>query len=323
MPCKTRFLFLLVVTLPLLASCGGGQEESAEDYPSDDVTIIIPYTAGGPTDLAGRSVASFFEGELDQTVVVENLSGASGAVGTNEMLGEEPDGYTTMVFTGGTAVITPLSEEVGYTSEDIAPIGLMTEIPSVLAVREDSEYGSAEELLDAAEESPGEVNVGTPGASTPQAIELQRLNEEYRIEMSQVPFDGNSEMTSALLGGNVDAILVNASEDIVSQVDAGEFRSLAVTPEEQVEYLPDTPTLAEIGYEELTLGNSIFALGAPAGTPEEIVQRLEAALEGALQDPEVQEQLGEDYVPEEFVGAEELQERVDQLQEAYEPILGE
>lgn len=317
-------LLLLAVTLALgLASCGGaGEQESAEEYPSEDIDMIIPYTAGGPTDLAGRSVASSLEEQFGQTVVVENLPGASGAVGTNEMLSEDPDGYTIMVFTGGTAVITPLSEEVGYASEDIAPIGLMTEISSVLAVNNTSEYESAEELLEAADAEAGEVNVGTPGASTPQAIELQRLAEEYSIEVSSVPFDGNTEMISALLGENVDAILANASEDIVAQIEAGEFRPLAVTTEERVDFLPDVPTLAESGYEELTLGNSIFALGAPADTPPEIVGELEGALEEALEDPEVREQIGEDYVPEEFVGAEELQERVEEIQASYEPILG-
>ena len=321
---KLGLILFVAFLVPVLGACsseGGGSGGGEEEYPSGNITLLIPYTAGGPTDLAGRSVASYMEEAFAQTVVVENQPGASGSQATNSMLGEAADGQTLMVFTSGTSVITPLSEDVGYGPEDIAPIGIMTEVPSVLAVRSDSEYESAEDFFAAAEESPGELNVGTPGASTPQAIELSRLADEYQIEVTEVPFQGNAEMTSALLGANVDAILVNASEDIISQVDSGDFRPLAITFEERVEYLSETPTLAELGYEELTLGNSLFALGAPAETPPEVLDELENTLEQALEDEEILEIIGEEYVPDEFVGAEELRERIEEFQTAYEPIV--
>jgi tripartite-type tricarboxylate transporter receptor subunit TctC len=327
---QLRSILLAAFLVSAFAACtsngggeGGAEGANSEDYPSDDMTLLIPYTAGGPTDLAGRSVASYFEREFGQTVVVENQPGASGAQATNSMLDAEADGHTLMVFTGGTAVITPMSENLDYGPEDIAPIGLMTEIPSVLAVRGDSEYETAEDFFAAAEENPGQLNVGTPGASTPQAIELRRLADEYEVEVSQIPFQGNAEMTSALLGGNVDAVFINASEDVLANIEGDDFRPLALSLEERVEYLPDTPTLVELGYEELTLGNSFFALGAPADTPEEIIGKLESTMEEALQDEEVREQLGEEYISEEFVGAEALRERLNELQVAYEPILQE
>ena len=322
-----RRLGLLVALMALataLVSCtGGGSGESAEDYPSDDVRLLVPYGAGGPTDLAARTVAQYFEGEFDQTVLVENLAGASGAQAMNELIASQSDGYTLAIFTGGTLVITPLAQGLDYGPGDIAPIGLITEIPSTLIVRADSEYEMAEDFFTAAEENPGQLNVGTPGASTPQAIELQRLQEEYGVEVSQIPFRGNAEMTSALLGGNVDAVFINASEDVLANIDGGEFRPLAVSTAERVEYLSDVPTLKELGYEELTLANSFFALGAPADTPDEIISELESTLQEALQDEEVREQLGEQYIPEEFIGSQELKERVEELQAAYEPVLQE
>ena len=318
-------LIAVVALFAALTACtsGGGSAESAEDYPSDDVRLLVPYGAGGPTDLAARTVAKYFEDEFGQTILVENQAGASGAEATNTLRSSEPDGYTLMVFTGGTSVITPLAQGLDYGPEDIAPIGLMTEIPSTLTVRTDSEYETAEDFFAAAEENPGKLNVGTPGASTPQAIELRRLQNEYNVEVSQVPFRGNAEMTSALLGGNVDAIFINASEDVLANIDGGEFRPLAISTAERVDYLSEVPTLKELGYEKLTLANSFFALGAPAGTPEEITGKLGSTLEEALQDEEVREKLGEQYVPDEFVGAEELRERVKELQAAYEPILQE
>lgn len=323
-PTSLALLLGAVIFLTTACSSNGGGEGGEADgggFPSENIDLIVPYGAGGPTDLAARTVASYFEGAFEQTVVVENQPGASGSQATNSMLGEEADGHTLMVFTSGTSVVTPLSEDVGYGPEDIAPVGIMTEIPSVLAVRADSEYETAEDFFAAAEEDPGVLNVGTPGASTPQAIELQRLAGEYGIEVTEVPFQGNAEMTTALLGANVDAILVNASEDIISQVDSGDFRPLATTFGERVEYLPETPTLAELGYEELTLGNSFFALGAPAETPPEVLEVLETTLEEALNDEETLETIGEEYVPGEFIGSEELSERIEELQDAYEPIV--
>lgn len=177
----------------------------------------------------------------------------------------------------------------------------MSDVPSVPAVGADSPYGTVADLVTAAEQQPGVVTVGVPGASTPQGIELQRLRDEYGIEVTAVPFDGNAETTTALLGGNVDAVLINASSDVTANTDAGEFRPLAASSEERLSWLPDTPTLAESGFPELTLSG--FTFGLAGGLPEEIVTVLADALRTAHGDPEVVEQVGEEYIDEEFCGA--------------------
>lgn len=321
---KFSLLWLTGLLALGVAGCGGGgAQESAEDYPSDDIDLLVPYAAGGPADLASRTIGSYYEEEFGETVVVENQPGAAGAVAMNDLISSEPDGHTIKLIAAPATVVTPLDEDVGYEPDQFEPIGIVTEIPSVLAVQGDSEYDSAEELFEAAEESPGEINVGTPGSTTSQNIELQRLDEEYGVEVSPVPFDGSTEQTSALLGGNVDAVLINASEDVLSNIEAGEFKPLAISSAERVDYLPDVPTLSELGYEDLTLSTSLFGLAAPEETPPEIIGLLEEKLEEALEQPEVQEQLGEEYVPEEFVGSEEFQERLDEIIEVYEPLLSE
>ncbi|MCF6745368.1 tripartite tricarboxylate transporter substrate binding protein [Blastococcus sp. KM273128] len=321
-----------VALIGLVAACGGddsgggtaaeGGGGEASSYPTESIRMIVPYGAGGPTDLTTRTVGACLEEELGQTVVVENLPGGSGALATTELVAAEPDGYTLSLVTAGTMVLTPLANEVGYTKDDITPVGVMTEVPSVLAVGENSPYASAEDFFAAVEAQPGTITVGTPGASTPQAIELQRLAEEHDVQVTAVPFNGNAEMTTALLGGNVDAVLINASSDVVQNIESGAFVPLVASPEERLSWLPDTPTFEELGYDGLTLSGSTFGLAGPAGLPDDVVSTLEETLQTCLEKPDVQETLGEEYVLEEFAGADDLAEVLDRTQEVYEPILG-
>jgi tripartite-type tricarboxylate transporter receptor subunit TctC len=322
---------LAVALTGVLAGCGGGGEQdaaapgteaAAPDYPTESIRFLVPYVPGGPSDLTSRTVGACLEQELGQAVVVENKAGGSGALATTELKNAEPDGHMVGLITAGTTVLTPLANEVGYTKDDITPIGVMAEVPSVLAVGKDSPYTDAEAFFEAAKAKPGSLKVGVPGASTPQGIELQRLKDEHDVEVTVVPFNGNAEMTTALLGGNVDAILINASADVVENIEAGSFVPLVASPKERLSWLPDTPTFAELGYDGLTLSGSTFGLAGPAGLPDDVTSTLEEALQTCLDKPEVQKTLGERYVTEEFVGAEGLQQVLDETQEAYEPILG-
>jgi tripartite-type tricarboxylate transporter receptor subunit TctC len=312
---------LLLVAAGALAGCGD-DDGAGGDYPSEDIRLLVPYAAGGPTDLTTRTVGGCLESELDATVIVENLPGGSGALATAELVGAEPDGHTLSLVTAGTMVLTPLTNEVGYTVEDITPIGVMADVPSVLAVGADSPYTSAEDFVEAVEADPGTVDVGVPGASTPQGIELQRWADEHDVEVTVVPFDGNSEMTAALLGGNVDAVLINASQDVTANIDSGDFVPLIASSEERLEWLPDVPTFTELGFDGLTLSGSTFGLAGPADLPDDVVSTLEDTLRTCLEQDEVREGIGERYVPEEFAGADELAAVLDETREVYEPILG-
>lgn len=328
MPAHLARGLLVLALVAAVTACGGddaadgGTAEVASDYPTESIRFLVPYGAGGPTDLTSRTVGACLEDQLGQTVVVENKPGGSGALATTELANAEPDGHVLGLVTAGTTVLTPLANEVGYTKDDITPIGVMAEVPSVLAVPEDSPYPDAEAFFEAAQAQPGQLKVGVPGASTPQGIELQRLADEHDVEVTVVPFDGNAEMTTALLGGNVDAVLINASADVVENIEAGSFVPLVASPEERLSWLPDTPTFAELGYDGLTLSGSTFGLAGPAGLPEDVTSTLEETLQTCLDRPEVQETLGENYVPEEFVDGEGLQQILDETQGAYEPILG-
>jgi tripartite-type tricarboxylate transporter receptor subunit TctC len=307
----------------LTMSCSGGAPEAPEEYPTQEITVIVPYTAGGPTDLAARTMGAHLEQALGQPVIVENMPGAAGSVAMNELVASEPDGHTLTLIAAPSTVVTPMIQDVPYDADSFVTIGVISEVPSVLAVGGGSEFADAAAFLDAARQRPGELTVGTPGATTSQAIELRRLASEYGVQVTVVPFNGNAELIQAVLGGTVDAVLINVSQDIRAQIDSGTFRPLALSPAERKDYLPDTPTLAELGFPDLTYSTSLFGLGAPAGTPPEIVAQLEAAMREGLDDPAVRQQLDEAYVPDEFIGATAFRERLDAIVRVYGPVAQE
>jgi tripartite-type tricarboxylate transporter receptor subunit TctC len=311
------------VAAALTLSCSGQPADAPDEYPTQEITVLVPYTAGGPTDLAARTMGAHLEKALGQPVIVENLPGAAGSVAMNELVASEPDGHTLTLVAAPSTVVTPMIEDVPYDADSFVTIGVITEVPSVLAVRGDSEYADAAAFFAAARQRPGELTVGTPGATTSQAIELRRLANEYGVQVTVVPFNGNAELVQAVLGGTVDAVLVNVSQDIRAQIAAGEFRPLAISPAERVEYLPDVPTLAELGFPGLTYSTSLFGLGAPAGTPPEIVARLESTMRDGLADPAVRQQLDEAYVPDEFIGSAEFRARLDEIVRVYGPVAQE
>jgi tripartite-type tricarboxylate transporter receptor subunit TctC len=309
----------------LLAGCGAGGPETGSagpDYPTNDVRIIVPYTAGGPTDLAARASSQCLSEELGQPFVVENLEGGAGAIGMTEMVTAEPDGYTLGIGTIGNMVVAPMvGEGVQYTLDDLTPIGKIYEIPSVLVLPSGSQYESVEELVAAAEAAPDTIRIATPGASTLYHIALQRLAEDYGVQFNLVPFNGSSEAVTAFLGGNVDGMFLEASDTTLALVESGDGRAVATGAPEPLEFLEGVPTLASLGYEELPNSSAFFALTAPTGTPQDVLDVLTESLTTCLEDPAVIERLRDDYVPDEFVGTEQLESELAEAHEIYSEVL--
>jgi tripartite-type tricarboxylate transporter receptor subunit TctC len=318
-----RLLTALLVTTAALAGCAEDSSSvAAADYPSEDVRLLVPYTAGGPTDIAARAVGAHLEGELGRPVVVENLPGASGATAYVEMISAEPDGHTLSMTALPTAVLNYLSNDVGYTREDLAPVGVVTQVPSGIVVPADSPYQDVESLFEAARQDPQAITVGTPGATNTHAAETRRITQLYDIPLTVVPFEGNSEVQTALLGGNVAAGFVNLSQDLLPAIEAGDLRVLAVGTEERLDYV-DAPTFVEAGYPELVQSTTTFGVIAPAGTPEEVVATLEDALRSAGEDEAVVEALDPRYVPEEFLGSAELADLFAETEETFRGVVGD
>jgi putative tricarboxylic transport membrane protein len=321
---RSRVLSILiacVVTVGASAACQAKRTEPEAGYPSEPITFIVPFSAGGPADLAARALAPAMERELGQSLVVENVEGASGARGMQELTTKgEPDGYTIEIVASSAAVVNPLVQDVGYTEKDFEMVGGVAVYPYFIVVPADSPYASAEEFFAAAKAAPGTIKIGTPGATTQPAIQMKRLASEQGVEITPVPFNGNSELVTALLGHNVDGIFVVTSDDILSQIDAGKFRAVAVGSEEPVDYLPGVPTFGSLGYPELS-GASYNGIAVQAGTPAPVKQKLEAALEKSLGDPEVLRTIGDKYVADEFVSGAELTDVFAQQRAEYGPIL--
>ena len=317
-------LVAVSVLLPLSACGNGGESGSGSnggEYQSENISMIIPYAAGGPTDLVTRAIAPFFSEKLGQTVLPENREGGSGALGMATLVNSKPDGHTMMLIASTAATVTPLVQKVEYDDSDYVTVGAITQYPYVMAVRADSKYASAEKLFAAAKADPGSIKVGVPGASSQGAVELRRLAENHGIATTAVPFEGNAGCITALLGGNVDAIFLVASDDVLSQVNSGTFRAVAVGSAERASYLPETPTLGDLGYKDLTLGTSYYGLAVPAGTPQEITDEIEKTLQAALEDPKVTERIGVKYVPEKFISGQELSTLFAEQRKVYAPIL--
>ena len=325
-----RPLAALLVTAAALTGCaeqsgggdgGDGGGAAAADYPSEDIRLIVPYAAGGPTDIAARALGAHLEDELGQPVVVENLPGASGATAYIELISAEPDGHTLSMTALPTAVLNYPTADVGYTREDFAPVGVVTQVPSGIVVPANSPHQDLESLFEAARSNPDSIGVATPGATNTHAAETRRITELYDVPLIVVPFDGNSEVKTALLGGNVPAGFVNLSQDMLPAIESGELRLFAVGTEERLDYV-DAPTLAELGYPELVQSTTTFGVLAPAGTPDEVVATLEDAMRSAREDEEVVKALDARYVPKEFVGSAGLTELFVETEETFRDVVG-
>lgn len=320
---RTRLVVPALASLTLLGACGvGGPEQGSSDadYPTTDVRVVIPYAAGGPTDLAGRAASECLGSELGQPFVAENVDGGAGAIGMSEAVSSEPDGYTLAVGTIGNIVVAPLvGEGVAYTREDVVPVGKIYEMPSAMLVPSDSPYSSVEELVEAAKKNPGEIKVATPGASTLYHVALQELAEQHGVEFGLVPFDGGAPAITAFLGGNVDAVFLEASESVLA-LDGDKGTVVATGSPEPVEFMPDVPTLASLGYDDLASTEAFFALAAPAGTPQPVLDTLSQTLETCLADEAVQERLNPDYVPDSFEGTDEVESELAEADDLYSGI---
>ncbi|MBG6215596.1 tripartite-type tricarboxylate transporter receptor subunit TctC [Arthrobacter sp. CAN_A6] len=322
---RTLASFAVVTGFGLsVAACGqsGSTTGTSDEYPSEPITFLVPYEAGGPTDVTARALAPCLGDELGQPVVAENVPGGSGAVGLQRMIGEDADGHTLAIVSTGMVVLTPLVNKLEYSKEDITPIGVISRVPMNLVVGEDSEFQTVEDFIAAAEENPGQLNVGVSGSSTPQAIELQRLEDEHGVDLTVVPFEGSAGATTAVLGGHADAAFINDAPEVSERIEDGSFRVLLTSGEERQEHIPDTPTFVDLGYEDLTLAVTTYGLAGPAGLPEDVVSKASDALDTCLQDEQTAQAIGERFVPETYGTAEDLQRYLDEGAEVYPAIVG-
>lgn len=254
---------IAAISILAMTSCAdraGGDDGAA--FPTGDITMVVPYDAGGASDLSARTLAAELETELDVSVIVENRSGGAGSVGLDNLASQEPDGYTL----GYLPVETVMLGHQGYDIDPAAfdALGQIVSVPATIAVAADSEYETLDDLLEAAQSE--ELSVSNSGTGSIWHAATTALNEEAGTQLSPVPFDGGSPAVNAAVGGQVDAVVAGVSETAVAAED-GRLRVLAILDDERAEALPDVPTAEELGY-DVNIGGW-GAIGAPAGLSDE------------------------------------------------------
>lgn len=286
---KISIIFIMIF---LLVSCDNEESNNkstnidANNYPEREITIIIPYAAGGSADIQARFVGNYIQEKLGVNVNVEARPGGAGSIGMNYVKNSDPDGYTIILTAVGPSTLTPNLNDVGYNVvEDFKPISQITDGPYGLAVNSASDYSSLEELFDASNPT-NPLNFGTTGAGLHQHVLMTALLEDLNnVNMNHIPFDGGAEAVTNLLGNHIDSS-VNTISEIIPHEESGDLNILAVTTDERLDVLPEVPTFKELGYDLIGTG-AWFAFMAPKDTPDEIVDVLDQAIAEALQQEEI------------------------------------
>lgn len=306
----------------LLTGCApNGTSTAGAEYPTQSVRVVVPFAAGGPTDLMARSLAKCLEEDFKETVIVENQDGGSGAVAMSGLASAKADGHTMALTTTPPAALTPLQVEgAGYTKDSFAAIAVVAESPSAVLVAGDSAYKDIDDLLADAKANPGDVSIATPGANSVYSLVLEELKEQSGLQFEVIPYDGTASAIPALLGGHVDAMFTDAAKTQIDLVEAGDARIISSGADR--EYLPDAPSLEEASGEKLPSSTQEWFVTVPKDTPSDVQDSLESVTESCLQDPEFVKQVGEEYIPDPFLGAEEARNHLDDAAAAFEAALG-
>jgi tripartite-type tricarboxylate transporter receptor subunit TctC len=285
----TSHLFRALAAALAMAACTAVAFAQAPAYPAKPVRIIVPYPAGGTTDIIARLAAAQLSERLRQPFVVENRAGASGAIGSVAVAQAAADGYTLVMGTASShGINSALQKNLPYDAvKDFAPVTVVASTPNIIVVHPSVPARTLGELLALAKARPGQINFGStsPGGSPHMSAELLKMMAG--VDMTHVPYKGASPMLTDLMGGQIQAGFDNPST--IAFVRSGKLRALAVTTAQRWPGAADIPTVAESvpGYEV----SGWFGLLAPAGTPKAVLDTLQTAVAQAVRDPEVTRQL--------------------------------
>ncbi|TSH89024.1 tripartite tricarboxylate transporter substrate binding protein [Verticiella sediminum] len=301
----------------LAAAVAAAGSAAAQTFPSRPLTIIVPYAAGA-TDQQARQMAEIASRELGQTIVVENREGAGGMIGANFVASSKPDGHT--ILYGAPAVITvaPLLGQAPYGYDDLKALARANIIPHLLAARADAPFKTLPELVAYAKANPGKVTFGSPGNGTAVHLAGEAFAEAAGIELSHVPYRGVAPAITAAAGGFVDLVL-GAPGPINPQVDSGRLRALAQFGEERTDELSSVPTLKEEGV-DLAL-RADFGFFVPKDTPEDAMERLQAALKTAIESDAFRKSVTAALSSPAFLPADEYQKVVDDEYAVYSNVV--
>jgi tripartite-type tricarboxylate transporter receptor subunit TctC len=278
----TFMLAALAATMTFSASASLAQNGN---WPNQPIRFIVPYTPGGGTDTVTRHIAEKISGNTKWTFLVDNKPGANGNIGIDAVAKSRPDGYTIgMGQTANLAINPALIPAMPFNpSKDLVPVALVAELPTVMVVRSDSPWQSLGDAVKAARAKPGEVKQALAGNGTVGHLAGEMLSRRAGMQVLNIPYKGAAPAITDLIGGQTDYMFATP-QSVAGMIKGGKLRALAVTSQKRLSFLPDVPTVAESGYKDF-VAMDWKAIVAPAGTPADVVQRLNAEVMKALAQP--------------------------------------
>ncbi|HYF16531.1 MAG TPA: tripartite tricarboxylate transporter substrate binding protein [Ramlibacter sp.] len=283
---RRRHLLVLGAAAPAAAFAQG-----AGSFPNKPIRLVVPFAAGGGTDVLARLLAKALSSSLGQQVVVENVTGAGGVVGAQQVARATPDGYTLMIGTPGSILINPaMQPDLRYNADkDFVPVAQFSDSPIILVVNRDTPFRTVADLVAAARDKPGALNFGSAGVGSISHFSTEMFQMLAKVKMTHVPYRGTAPALTDLRAGTLQVQFENLPA-IIGLIQEQQVRPLAIGSGRRSSLLPDVPTLIEAGvpgYES----SSWTGLFAPAGTPADVLTRLERAVAEAVRDPATQKSL--------------------------------
>lgn len=317
---KPRFkvISFIAVASMGLASCAGSSAGGSESgaLPSGTIQIVVPFGAGGSLDTSARVMAECLTANTDNKWIVENREGGGGVTGVNYVLDSEPNGATVGYVSSSGMTLTPLQvDNAEYTLDDIAPLASITGAPSVIITAPDSGNEDLNDLLNSPD---SEKTLATTGSLGIYQLVAETLSSDASVR--PVPFGGAAEATTAALGNNVDAAILELHDSILEHVESDRLKILGTGAEEELSYLPDTPTISDAGFEVPQSTNYGVFIGNP-DISDETQEALEAEFLACAADETVIETIGEQFVLEAPYGREETRNLLEEMRQEFESEL--
>jgi tripartite-type tricarboxylate transporter receptor subunit TctC len=280
----------IAAALVMLAALAAGGTACAQDYPNRTIRLIVPFPAGGVLDVMGRLTAQNLSATLGQQIIVDNRPGAGSTLAGREMARAEPDGYTLLFGSAATLAIGPaLFKSIGYDPDtSFMPVAFVASVPYVMVAGPKSQFRSVQDVVAYAKANPGKLNIGVPNGAPPHMIAAW-FKDATKSDIVIVPYKGSSTVVTDLMAGQID-LGFEATSLTLSHLHDASMRALGVATEKRLPELPDTATMIESGLPDF-IASSWAGILAPAGTPPEIIAKLNAGTNVALRSESMQARL--------------------------------
>ena len=277
-----KFLTRLLV----IAFAFGANSAYAQAWPAKQITIVVPFAPGGNIDIVGRTIGKELAILLKQPIILENRPGAGGMVGATFVAKSKPDGYTFLVSSNGLVTTTLVRNDQQHKDEDLVPVSLLTIAPSVIIANNSNPASNLKEFITNLKASKdNRVVFATPGVGTTPHFVSGLLKIAADVDIEPIPYKSGNDTVTALIGGQVQ-LASESTQVVTSKIKAGMVKALAVTYDQRSSSLPDVPTTKELGYPSIFITHFVGMM-APAGTPTDILEKMNQANQKALQSPEV------------------------------------